>query len=133
MGSGAEGDVDAVRGELEFAGAFDEVAEDGVGRRGLVAVGEAHRELAVDAVAQHAECGVEVNGERDLAGECVEVKRADLRGEFVLDRSDPATNDVSRGWCRIMGLTEISLFTATVLIARNLRVADAFAARQAED
>ncbi len=46
---------------------------------------------------------------------------------------DPATNDVSRGWCRIMGLTEISLFTATVLIARNLRVADAFAARQAED
>jgi hypothetical protein len=43
---------------------------------------------------------------------------------------DPATNDTSRGWCRITGLTGIALFTATVLIARNLRVADAFAARQ---
>jgi hypothetical protein len=46
---------------------------------------------------------------------------------------DPATNDTSRGWCRIMGLTGIALFCATVLIARNLRVADAFAARQAEN
>jgi hypothetical protein len=44
---------------------------------------------------------------------------------------DPATNDTARGWCRITGLTGIALFTATVLIARNLRVADAFAARQA--
>ena len=46
---------------------------------------------------------------------------------------DPATNDLSRGWCRLMGLTAIALFTTTVFIARNLRVADAFAARQAED
>jgi hypothetical protein len=46
---------------------------------------------------------------------------------------DPATNDTARGWCRIMGLTGIALFTATVLIARNLRVADAFTARQAEN
>jgi hypothetical protein len=45
---------------------------------------------------------------------------------------DPATNDLSRGWCRVMGLTAIALFTATVFIARNLRIADAFAARQAE-
>jgi hypothetical protein len=44
---------------------------------------------------------------------------------------DPATNDLSRGWCRIMGLTGIALFTATVLIARNLRIHDAFTARQA--
>ena len=44
---------------------------------------------------------------------------------------DPAANDISRGWCRIMGLAGISLFTATVLIARNLRVHDAFQARQA--
>jgi hypothetical protein len=43
---------------------------------------------------------------------------------------DPATNDLSRGWCRIMGLTGIALFSATVLIARNLRIADAFTARQ---
>jgi hypothetical protein len=46
---------------------------------------------------------------------------------------DPATNDIARGWCRITGLTGIALFTATVLIARNLRIADAFAARQAEN
>jgi len=46
---------------------------------------------------------------------------------------DPATNDTSRGWCRITGLTGIALFTASVLIARNLRVADAFHARQAEN
>ena len=46
---------------------------------------------------------------------------------------DPATNNISRGWCRIMGLTPIALFTATVLIARNLRIHDAFTARQAEN
>ena len=44
---------------------------------------------------------------------------------------DPATNDISRGWCRIMGLTPIAMFTASVLIARNLRIHDAHAARQA--
>ncbi len=32
-----------------------------------------------------------------------------------------------------MGLTPIALFTATVFIARNLRITDAFAARQAEN
>jgi hypothetical protein len=46
---------------------------------------------------------------------------------------DPATNDTSRGWCRLMGLAPIALFTATVLIARNLRIHDAFTARQAEN
>jgi hypothetical protein len=46
---------------------------------------------------------------------------------------DPATNDINKGWCRIIGLTAIAMFTATVLIARNLRIADAFAARQAEN
>jgi hypothetical protein len=46
---------------------------------------------------------------------------------------DPATNDLGKGWCRLMGLTAIALFTATAFIARNLRIADAFAARQAEN
>lgn len=46
---------------------------------------------------------------------------------------DPATNDISRGWCRLIGLTPIALFAATTLVARNLRVADSFAARRAED
>ncbi len=47
--------------------------------------------------------------------------------------TDPASTTIARGWCRLMGLTPIALFTATVLIARNLRVADAFNARQAEN
>ncbi len=47
--------------------------------------------------------------------------------------NDRSTNDLSRGWCRLFGLTPIALFTATALIARNIRIADAFAARQAEN
>ena len=47
--------------------------------------------------------------------------------------TDPATTDIARGWCRLMGLTPIALFTATALIARNIRIADSFAARQAEN
>jgi hypothetical protein len=46
---------------------------------------------------------------------------------------DPATNDLSRGWCRVAGLAPIALLAASVFVARNLRVADAFAARAAED
>jgi hypothetical protein len=46
---------------------------------------------------------------------------------------DRATNDISRGWCRLTGLTPIALFAATLFAARNLRVADAFAARQADN
>jgi hypothetical protein len=46
---------------------------------------------------------------------------------------DPASNDLSRGWCRLMGLAPVALFAAAVFVARNLRVADAFAARKAED
>ena len=45
---------------------------------------------------------------------------------------DPASNDLSRGWCRLMGLTPIALFAASVFVARNLRVADAFAVRKTE-
>ena len=46
---------------------------------------------------------------------------------------DPASNDISRGWCRLMGLTAITLFTATLLIVRNQRILDAWDARQARD
>ncbi len=47
--------------------------------------------------------------------------------------TDRATNDLSHGWCRLTGLTPIALFAATALIARNIRTADAFAARQADN
>jgi len=46
---------------------------------------------------------------------------------------DPAANDVSRGWCRLMGLTPLALFAACAVAARNLRVQDSFRARQAEN
>jgi hypothetical protein len=46
---------------------------------------------------------------------------------------DPAANDIARGWCRLTGLAPIALLTAAVFIARNLRVADSFAAREADN
>ena len=47
--------------------------------------------------------------------------------------NDPASNTLARGNCRIMGLTGIALLTATILIARNIRIHDAFNTRQAEN
>jgi hypothetical protein len=44
---------------------------------------------------------------------------------------DPATNNISRGWCRLMGLTPLMLFAVTLLIVRNQRVLAAWDARQA--
>jgi hypothetical protein len=46
---------------------------------------------------------------------------------------DRASTDLTRGWCRMMGLTAISLFAATSYVARNERILDAFAAKLAED
>jgi len=46
---------------------------------------------------------------------------------------DPATSDISRGWCRLMGLTPLMLFIATLLIARNQRILTARNARQEEN
>jgi hypothetical protein len=46
---------------------------------------------------------------------------------------DPASNTISRGWCRLMGLTPLMLFTATLLIARNQRILRAWNARQKDN
>ena len=46
---------------------------------------------------------------------------------------DPATNNISRGWCRLMGLTPLMLFTTTLLIVRNQRILTAWDARQDEN
>jgi len=43
---------------------------------------------------------------------------------------DPASNNISRGWCRLMGLTG-ALWLACLLTIRNQRILDAFEARQA--
>jgi hypothetical protein len=44
---------------------------------------------------------------------------------------DPASNDISRGWCRLMGLAPLMLLTTTLLIVRNQRILHAWTARQA--
>jgi hypothetical protein len=44
---------------------------------------------------------------------------------------DPATTDVARGWCRVMGLAPLAVFLGCALVVRNFRVLDAFDARQA--
>jgi hypothetical protein len=46
---------------------------------------------------------------------------------------DPATSNISRGWCRLMGLTPLMLFTATLLIVRNQRILAAWNTRQEEN
>ena len=46
---------------------------------------------------------------------------------------DPASNDISRGWCRLMGLAPLMLFTMTLLIARNQRILAAWNTRQQEN
>jgi hypothetical protein len=46
---------------------------------------------------------------------------------------DPAANDISRGWCRLMGLAPLMLFTTTLLAARNQRILHAWDARQEEN
>ena len=46
---------------------------------------------------------------------------------------DPATNDISRGWCRLMGPAPLMLFTTTLLIVRNQRILTAWNTRQAEN
>ena len=46
---------------------------------------------------------------------------------------DPATSDIARGWCRIMGLTPLMLFTVTLLVVRNQRILAAWDARQEEN
>ena len=46
---------------------------------------------------------------------------------------DPASNDISRGWCRLMGLAPLMLFVTTLLIVRNQRILHAWNARQQEN
>jgi hypothetical protein len=46
---------------------------------------------------------------------------------------DPATNNISRGWCRLMGLTPLMLFAVTLLVVRNQRILAAWNTRQADN
>ena len=46
---------------------------------------------------------------------------------------DPAASDIARGWCRLMGLAPLMLFTAVLLAVRNQRILTTWNARQEEN
>jgi hypothetical protein len=46
---------------------------------------------------------------------------------------DPASNDISRGWCRLTGLTPLMLAITCLLVVRNQRILQAWDARQEEN
>jgi hypothetical protein len=46
---------------------------------------------------------------------------------------DLASNDITRGWCRLMGLTPLMLFTVTLLTVRNQRILQAWDVRQEDN
>lgn len=46
---------------------------------------------------------------------------------------DPASTDMRRGWCRVMGLCAITILLSCGVVVRNLRILDAFEERQRED
>jgi len=46
---------------------------------------------------------------------------------------DPASNDIARGWCRLMGLAPLMLFTTTLLVVRNQRILHAWTTRQQQN
>ncbi len=46
---------------------------------------------------------------------------------------DPASNNIARGWTRLMGLTPLTLWLTCLLAVRNQRILTAWDARQASD
>jgi hypothetical protein len=46
---------------------------------------------------------------------------------------DPASTDITRGSCRVMGLAAITLFLVCAVVVRNLRVTDSFEQRSNEN
>ncbi len=45
---------------------------------------------------------------------------------------DPASNDISRGWCRLSGLSAMTVMLTCLFVVRNQRVVHSFEARQAD-
>ncbi len=46
---------------------------------------------------------------------------------------DTASNNIARGWCRLMGLAPLMLWLACALTARNQRILAAYDTRQADN
>ncbi len=54
-------------------------------------------------------------------------------GRGFATAKDPASNDISRGWCRLMDLAPLTLFVTTLLVVRSQRILSAWDARQEEN
>ena len=54
-----------------------------------------------------------------------------MRPRVATTIKDPATNNIARGWCRLMGLTPLYLWLACLLTVRNQRITEAFTEREA--
>lgn len=64
--------------------------------------------------------------------------RISYRRRTAVERSyatvkDPASTDITRGWCRVMGLAGITLLLTCAVVVRNERVIDAFEERRRDD
>jgi hypothetical protein len=85
VGAAAQADLDVAGGEAQLADAVDQVLADRVGRLLVVGGVQPAGEAAVDGVGEQGERDVEVDRERNLGAERVQVQGADLLGELVLD------------------------------------------------
>jgi hypothetical protein len=47
--------------------------------------------------------------------------------------NDTATTNIARGWCRLMGLTPITIWLACALVVRNQRILTTWNARQEDN
>jgi len=54
-------------------------------------------------------------------------------GRGFATAKDTAASDIARGWCRLMGLAPLMLFTVTLFAVRNRRILTAWNARQEEN
>jgi len=46
---------------------------------------------------------------------------------------DRASTDTTRGWCRVMGLCAVTIFLSCAVVARNMRIEDAYYEREQEN
>ena len=110
MGAAAEADLDVAGGEAQLADAVDQVSADRVGR--LVVVGRARS--GGRRCRRGRERDVEVDRERDLGAERVEVEGADLFCELFLDSPalSVAFDQLFDGWLLLVGEDQGGLVAA---------------------
>jgi len=56
-----------------------------------------------------------------------------VRPRVATTIKDTASNNIARGWCRLTGVTTITLWITCLLVIRNQRILTAYHARQADN